>query len=274
MNIRFFLGLFLTFSVLLMNSCKKDDQSISSEFTIASEDLATQQDLLDANETEINDQIASGLLELTTRSFPTRTWSNPKGTYPNTLTIDYGTSGVTGPNGKVRKGKLIIQISNPITMVGATRIVNHEEFFIDDVKIEGTVTLVNQGPNSNNQTVYIRTVVDRKLIFPSGKTCSWNATQILTQLEGESTPELKLDDVWSINGASNGVNRSGKTFNVVTSNALIIKALCKWTVKGTAVITLDSSSITIDFGDGSCDNLATITLPDGRTGEIRIRRWW
>jgi hypothetical protein len=269
MIIRNFFGLFVILSLLVLSSCKKEDTAQDNEFLNASDDLATQQDLLEANETEINEQISFGLMEMETRSFPIRTWANPKGSYPNTLTIDYGTSGVTGP-----KGKLIIQISNPITIVGATRIVTHEQFFIDDVKIEGTVTLVNQGPNAQNQPVYLRNVVDRKLIFPSGQSCSWNATQILTQLEGFSTPEIKLDDVWSVGGASHGVNRAGKSFSVITTDALIIKALCKWTVKGTLVITVDSKSISIDFGMGNCDNLISITLPDGSQREVRIRRWW
>ena len=98
MKFNLILGLSLSLSLLFASSCKKDDEIIN-EFVTASEDLTTQQDILEANESEITDQIDQGLVSLTTRGFPTRTWTGPKGTFPNTLTIDYGTTGVTGPNG-------------------------------------------------------------------------------------------------------------------------------------------------------------------------------
>ncbi len=274
MKLNLLLGFCFSMALLFVIACQKDDNSLSNEFVATSEDMTTQQDILEANELEITDQIEVGLFELTTRGFPTRTWANPKGSYPNTLTIDYGTSGVTSPNGHVRKGKIIVQVSAPIKDVGAIRIVSHEDLFIDDVKVEGTVTLTNQGPNSANQYVYLRIVSNRLLTFPSGKTISWNATQILTQLEGGSTPDLKNDDVWSITGFSNGVNRAGKSFSVSTTESLISKFTCRWIVQGIINLTVDTNVLSINFGDGVCNNVAVVTLPDGSTKEVNIRRWW
>lgn len=262
------------FTLVLMNSCKKEDTNVENEFITSSEDMTTQQDILESNETEISDQIEQGLVSLESRGFPTRTWTNPKGTFPNTLTIDYGTAGVTGPHGHVRKGKIIIDISAPITQTAAIRVVNHENFYIDDVLVEGTVTLTNAGLNSTNQLVFLRTVADRKLTLPSGKTISWNATQTLTQLEGGSTPDIKLDDVWSINGVSSGVNRGGKNFTVTTTEPLVSKFTCRWVVEGVINLVVESKVLSIDFGDGACNNVATVTLPDGTTKEVNIKRWW
>ena len=126
----------LLMAMVMLSSCRKDLDLFSNGFTSVSEDYTTQQDILESNETEISEQIENGLLALSTRSFPTRTWSNPKGTYPNILTIDYGPTGVTGPYGRIRRGKLIVQISAPLNIPGSVRTVSHEQFYIDGRVLE------------------------------------------------------------------------------------------------------------------------------------------
>lgn len=267
-------SLLLIFNIFILNSCVKDRNELTNNFVSTSEDLTAQQDLLDANELEITQQIEVGLLAMTSRSFPTRSWTNPKGSFPNTLTIDYGPTGVKDSYNRVRKGKLIIFISAPIHNAGSIREVQHEDFYIDDVNIQGRVVLLNQGTNNAGQNEFLRTVTERKLIFPSKKAISWNATQIITQLEGNATPELRLDDVWSILSASSGTNRNGTNFTVTSSKKLIYKFTCPWIVEGAITLSIDNKSLSIDYGNGICDNNATITLPDGSTREILIRRWW
>ncbi len=95
-----FSGIFSICILLIYTSCNKDN-IIQNEFVDLSQDMGTQNDLLEVNESEVDDQVSAGLIEITTREFPTRTWSAPKGTYPNVLTIDYGTAGVTGPFGHI-----------------------------------------------------------------------------------------------------------------------------------------------------------------------------
>ena len=266
--------LFLVINLVLLNSCVKDRDELTNNFILASEDLTAQQDLLDANELEITEQIDLGLIAMTTRSFPTRSWANPKGSYPNTLTIDYGPTGVKDAYNRIRKGKLIVYISAPIHNAGSVREVQHEDFYIDDVNVQGRVVLLNQGPNNAGQNEFLRTVTGRTLVFPSKKTISWNATQIITQLEGNATPELRLDDVWSILSASSGVNRNGTNYTVTSSKKLIYKFTCPWIVEGSIELSVEGKTLSIDYGNGICNNNAVLTLPDGSTREVLIRRWW
>lgn len=260
-------------TTLLLPSCNKEQDGIANEFATSSEDMTTQQYLLEVNESEINDQLDLALNALTTRGYPTRTWSQPKGTFPNTLTIDYGTNGVTGPHGHVRKGKLVIDYSAPMNTSGAVRTLNHVDFFIDDVEIGGTIALTNQGMNASGDLVFLRVVLDRSLTFPSGKISSWTASQILTQVEGVGTDQ-RLDDVWSITGSATGSNRDGKSFSLNTTEALLYPTTCRWIVDGVIEVVVAGETISIDYGDGSCNNDATITLPDGSMQAIKIRRWW
>lgn len=258
---------------ILFPSCNKDQDSFSNALLSTSEDMTTQQYLLEVNETEIYEQLDQAFLDLSTRGYPTRTWSQPKGIYPNTLTIDYGPTGVTGPHGHVRKGKLIIDFSASILAPGAVRTLRHDDFSIDNVSIEGQVNLTNQGFNQSGQMVWIRVVLDRVLTFPSGKSSSWTASQILTLEQGIQTP-IRTDDVWSITGSASGTNREGKTISLNTLQSLVFPGSCRWIVGGILSITVNGDAFTLDYGDGSCNNDATLTLPDGSQQAIKIRRWW
>ena len=256
-----------------ITSCHKDS-ILQNDFIDLSQEMGTQNDLLQPNESEIDDQIAAGLQELSTRGYPTRTWSAPKGTFPNTLTIDYGPTGVSGPYGHVRKGKLIVSLTAPLSNVQSVRTVSHENFYIDDVKVEGLVVLTNKGLNSLNQPFFERVVSNRVLTFPSGKTIGWNALQTITQTEGVSTPLILLDNVYRLEGSATGFNRKGENFTVQITDPLIYKADCPWIVKGMLTMSINSKQVTLNYGDGACNNAATVTLPDGSVREINIRRWW
>ena len=264
---------FFAMIAILQQSCNKE-LNVSNEFIDLTEDQATQQDLLESNEVEVSEQVEASFSAVSTRTYPTRTWSAPKGTYPNTLTVDYGSMGVVGPYGHIRKGKMLITLTAPINTVNAIRTVEHDNFYIDEVKVEGTVYLTNKGLNTFNQPYFDRVVSNRKLTFPGGKSLYWNAIQTITQIEGFNTPLNKFDNVFTITDVSSGVNRIGKTFAITTSIPLVYKTICAWVVEGIVNISVDQKSITVNYGDGSCNNEASVTLPNGTVIEVKIRRWW
>ncbi|NOT35951.1 MAG: hypothetical protein HOP11_01075 [Saprospiraceae bacterium] len=273
MKISYNLIVIALFSFLFLQSCRKDDFQNNQSLTTTSIDIATQQTLLESNETEINEQIESGLAGITTRSYPIRSWASKPGTYPNTLTIDYGPNGVVGPFGHIRSGKIIVQMSAPLKVFGAVRVVNHVNFYIDDIKIEGNVVLTNYGVNSQNQNVFKRDVNDRRLIFPNDKIIQWDGNQTLTQIEGSQTQTI-IDDVWASTGSSFGINRADNDFEVNTIEPLIYVVGCPWIVEGVLEINSNNSTLSIDYGNGDCNSLALLTLSDGDKKEINLIRWW
>jgi hypothetical protein len=100
------------------------------------------------------------------------------------------------------------------------------------------------------------------ITFVNGKTYSRAGTIIREFLEGANTPNNWEDNVLSITGNTTTTLPTGaKVTNTVTA-ALIIKASCKivFPVKGTITIVKNGSEGVIDFGDGTCDKLATFTF--------------
>ena len=63
------------------------------------------------------------------------TVTSTKGTFPKTITVDFGT-GCTDKRGVTRKGKIIITVTNKHLVPSATITVVHDNFYVDGKKVE------------------------------------------------------------------------------------------------------------------------------------------
>jgi len=120
---------------------------------------------------------------------------------------------------------------------------------------------------------WLVTVVGGRLGYPNGDVVEWNSTKTIEQIEGSHTPILR-DDVFKKTGNSSGQSvrglRSTSWFSEITE-PLIRRNTCKWIVKGKIRTVRRNLSNTspwisiIDFGNGMCDNQATLNI----NGNIR-----
>jgi hypothetical protein len=273
MKNRFLILLSLALFTMLIWSCNKeeslDPQDVSEEMTVM-EDFENEMDALaDAEAFNFTEEVPVE----TRNDCAVVTTTKPRGEFPNTITIDFG-DGCEGDYGRVRKGKIIINISDNMKNVGAVRTITFEDFFIDDVEITGTRTLTNTGLNSDGKPTFSLVITEFTLTFPNGDQAVKNVNRIHTFVQGFLTPN-RLDDIWAITGTANGVTRDGNTFTVTITTPLIKKGSCRWIVEGVIEITTETATISLDFGDGACNGVGVITLPDGTTKEINLyRRWW
>ncbi|MAT53343.1 MAG: hypothetical protein CMN32_02600 [Saprospirales bacterium] len=258
------LGVFLT-------ACNKEDLTLGfedSEQMVASTDQTTSEDLY----ADVEDQVD---LAIETRGAgqdcPEVTVEPADGSYPRTITIDFG-DGCEGPNGRIRKGQIVVTVSDTMSNEGATRTTTFVDFFIDDAQIEGTKTLTNLGPDADGNVTFQRTV-DGQITFPNGDVATWQADHFITQIEGADTPTC-FDNVFAITGGSSGVNRHGKAYSTEILEPVIRKKTCPWRVAGVLSLTVEDKTVTIDYGDGSCDRKAILTAPDGTQHVILIKKWW
>lgn len=251
-------------AVAAFQSCKKEDANESLITT--TEDLSASEDY--SEQIDIDADIA--IEERGGGSCPTVTFAQPEGTWPNTITIDYGAS-CTRPDGRVLSGKLIIEQTAEIRTPGAVRTLTHDNFFIDGVKVEGTKTWTNNGQNADGFWSYTKEATDMQLTFEDGSITTWNKTRTSTLIEGGTTA-THYDDVWSSIGSANGVNRNGNTFTATIIEPLIKRADCRWISEGKIELTVELRTRTLDFGDGTCDRLGTLTLSNNSSYIVRLRR--
>jgi hypothetical protein len=262
----------LLFFGLMVQSCRKDS-SVSDTDKMTAEDLMAHNDLseqMDDDAAEAVDNFVSGETE-DRGDCPTVTFAQPKGTWPNTITLDYSDAGCT-KNGRTYQGKLIINQTDDIKVLGASRTFTFDNFFIEGVKIEGTKTVTNAGLNVAGVPSF-NISADEKLTFPNGDQATHVATRTRTMSEGFGT-STRLDDVWTIEGGASGINRNGVAYTVSITKALVKRNPCAWIGEGTIEFIKDNVTRSLDFGDGSCDREATLTLADGTVKAVKIRHFW
>ena len=178
-------------------------------------------------------------------------------TYPKTVTIDFGT-GQTCPDGKLRKGKIIMNFSGPIRHTGSVVTITLVDFQIGRAKIEGTKVITNLSANGNIK--FSVKVTDGKVTFPNGRGYSYETLRYITQIEGGATTEI-TDDVYSIEGHSQTKFNNGVIVTLDTQTALIKKVSCPWISNGTLKISVNTYESLIDYGypsNGDCDNKALL----------------
>jgi hypothetical protein len=264
---------------LTFTACRLDkndnnlDEGFTEKITVSSEDQSTAenyfQDAEDQEDWVIETRDGGGAFT----GCPTVTFVPDDGTFPRTITIDFG-DGCEGPNGRIRKGKIILNQSDAIWVEGAVRTATFEDFFVDDVQLQGLRTIVNEGEDAEGNLIFSRKVQDGKVTFPNGKFTTWDSNYLLTQTAGGQTPNILSDNVFEVTGTASGINRNGNAFTATIDQPLLKNKSCLWVSSGLITLSVDSRTLTLDYGSGTCDNKATLTLPNGTQREINIRRWW
>lgn len=192
--------------------------------------------------------------------------------FPVQITIDFGATGcIRQADGHTRKGKIIIEYTNRLLYPDAVASTTFDNFYIDENKIEGTVKVTNTSTQSNNQLIrqFTFDVINGKISSANGNYVEWNSHKTITQTEGISTLTYPKDDVFQIEGYSTGRTQNGNLLVAWKSNITkpLVKTFnCRWLTQGTVEIVRDATNAnatwnaSLDYGNGNCDNLATVTI--------------
>lgn len=183
-----------------------------------------------------------------------------------TITLDFG-DGCVGKRGREFKGKIIIVYER--TDTGYSKSVTFEGFSIDGNVLEGSKSVVKVKENENGNKEATHTV-DLTLTLSTGEMVSLEGTRIREKIEGDGTI-LRGDDVYLISGSWRFINKNGVEFSGTIIEKLRREYACKYIVSGVTEISKNGNVYTLDFGDGSCDNKATLTNAAGEIMEISLR---
>lgn len=183
--------------------------------------------------------------------------------FPKTITIDYGDSYCETFYGIMKKGNIVIEITAPIQYPGSVRRVSFEDFYINEHKIEGAKTLINKGFNEAGNLNFDATLVGGKIIFPDGRTATRESIHNREWTKGIENPTYWWDNEWLLTGGSTGSHRDGKTYVNTITEPILVKAMCHFAVSGTMELLIQNQFLLVlDFGDGECDRIATLTFGD------------
>ena len=178
-------------------------------------------------------------------------------TYPKTVTVDFG-QGEVCPDGKFRKGKIVLHFTGPIRHSGSVVTVTLVDFQVGRVKVEGTKVITNLSENGNIK--FSVQVTNGKVTYPNGRSYTYEKLKYITQIAGGVTDEIS-DDVYSIEGQSKTTFKNGVVIAINTKDALIKKVSCAWISEGTLVVKVGTYEFSLDYGipnNGECDNKALL----------------
>jgi hypothetical protein len=239
-----------------LNSCKKEEPDTETQSAVDNNICETEFTKLHStsNGFAINEQGIKGMHSVCYTIISPDTVASPG--WPRTMTIDYGTTGCTDSiDGKTRKGKIHLTLSNRWHIIGTSMKITLENYSVDGVTIAcDSVKVIHSGTASFTNRVY-----NGKCISPNWN-LEWSSDRTLTQVGGlgDLNP---FNDVFKLSGNANGKNREGKTYSVNIVTDLIKRSTCKWIESGRLELVPEGlSSRTIDFGDGTCDSQATLTI--------------
>ncbi len=183
---------------------------------------------------------------------------SPGDAFPKTIAIDFGT-GCTSIDGIHRKGKINVVLSDSVLKTGATAVMTFEGYHVQNYKVEGSITWTNT--STQNGFSWTRVIENGKVTTPNGN-YYWlhEGTKNVVQAAGSNTPLNLLDDVYSITGDHTVTNPDGKIRTATITEALEKKVICQHVSKGKIKLQGPGHYAIIDYGDGSCDNVATISI--------------
>ncbi|ULQ54959.1 hypothetical protein KJS94_09945 [Flavihumibacter rivuli] len=192
--------------------------------------------------------------------------------FPLKVTIDFGTTGCQGRDGRTRKGKIITVYTGRMVKPGSVAETSFDGYYVNDNKVEGTHRVENK--STSTQFSFETKVTNGKVTRPDGNYVEWNRTRLITQTDGWGTPFFPADDVFSITGSGSGLVKRGDkthTWTTSTQEPLIKRFNCRWIVAGKKAVTRnDGPTAVIDFGTGDCDNKATLKV-NGVSKEITLK---
>jgi len=96
------------------------------------------------------------------------------------------------PNGRIRKGKILIVVSDKVASPDYSRTITFDNFYIDDYKIEGTKTISRAGKNESGNPLFMIMLEGGKITSPEGRTVTKEFNRIREWVTGYRTPATGL----------------------------------------------------------------------------------
>lgn len=287
MKTKFLLIAFL-FSFLFFISCSSEEtlETTAASKTITTEDAIANSEI-DASVDDVSliveDQFSAQQSSLTRTAEPPKSIlplcakvTTVAGTDSYTKTIDFGIVGCTMPNGNVLKGKIIISFSKNTLASLKTISYTLEGFYHNDKLIEGNRTITHEMKSTEllatSHPVTTHSI-DVKVTFPDGKIYTRVGTRVREMTEGYATIGNWEDNVFVVTGNHVTDFPNGSIFTTTIQTPLVFKSICRkpFPVQGVVEINKNGGIATLDYGNGECDNLATMTT-EGVSKEIELKR--
>lgn len=263
----FFVKMAVVSLFAMLTGCSGDDdakvetQADLIEQTKMSSDVdAVTDDIMSIIESEYSNQSSAGRSPQETQDFlpecVTVTSTVTGGNWESI--IDFGTTGCTMPNGNILKG--IITVTGTTDFAAMSQTINYsfDNFYHNNRLVEGDkyVERVLENANGNPEAAI---ELDLSVTFPNGEVVTREGNRIWEWIEGVNTVLNPLDNVYLVTGEWITFFPDN-SLSTEISSPLRIEMTCPHIVEGTVNFSTNSNGLVLDYGNGVCDNEATVSI--------------
>lgn len=142
----------------------------------------------------------------------------------------------------------------------------YTDLSVGDIVINGTRSFT-MNSNSQNENVSFTIVSDMSIKLGDESIIEEAGTKtfaILFDFENFANSALTIAGNWT-------VKYEGNTYTVNVTSDLIANFGCEHVGKGIMALAKNGLEVVVDFGDGTCDDVADMTYPDGTVEEISLK---
>jgi len=184
-----------------------------------------------------------------------------------TVTLDFGEE-CELRNGNVVSGKIIMVYEKDPEAATKTITYTFENFYFNGKSVEGGGTILRERSNENGNPQSTKTF-DVTVTWPDGLFANRKGEKVREWIEGFGTPGWG-DNVFLITGEWTFTKRDGTLVTAKIIEALRRELACKFIVSGIIELSRNNNTAVLNYGDGGCDDLATVSINGGEEVEIHL----
>ncbi|NCO54282.1 MAG: hypothetical protein COS14_07395 [Bacteroidetes bacterium CG02_land_8_20_14_3_00_31_25] len=268
------IAVFVLLSIVFFQySCKKSnpepDKDIQSivDNTLADNVL---QDVFITLNNYANNYLTNNSSKIDTVPIVTISPQYPLDSFPKTMQIDYR-DGINCSDGKLRKGKIIATVYSFWNLSeNDSMSVELVDFTIDSINVNSNIVIKFIGDTTNMK--YDFKTSNCIFSFNNGENFQIHSNKTINYISGFKTTNDLSDDIFLIDGESNGINRKqiGFEANIISSIKYVSQCYGGTITQGKLeIIPQDATKRVVDFGEGNCDKIVNITI-NGISFEIEL----
>jgi hypothetical protein len=269
---------FFSITIIILYSCNKENEEL-----LAEDETQTQETAKDHNQSML---FLDDILQYSNMGL---SFTGNTGKYSEQLEecvqvthlseekkiiMNFG-DGCTGPMGRIRKGKMIIQYSGKFRMSNWETIVTFENYSVNGNSIEGKITTNSFVRSATGILSYKVTFENLETIFArDGLKRTVNLIREVEMIKGENSGSIEENEL-RISHKGTIKTRTGITYSISTISPKTFKGICvlqniQIPVSGEIAFKSDNGrKWSINYGNGECDKKITIKIGD-KTFEIEV----
>lgn len=191
-----------------------------------------------------------------TTTFTQETW---------TSVIDFGDDGCTLDSGATVTGQIIVSGSTDFDSDSYEVDYTFNNFFHNNRQVEGSrhVTFTWESTAAQSELHTVANIdIDFTVTYPNGNEYHRTGHRVRELIDGYDTPFNWTDNVYQVTGNWSTTGPNG-TWTTTIGTPLVWHVTCPYIGSGTLTFETANNTATLDYGNGTCDYFAQLTVNNG-----------